>query len=141
MHTDIPKIKQEAGKLSPKELDIKSSVIFLLPTTGVELKTLPYGAEIEQRAKRSGYKLDSGSPFTTDLPNKTSTRVALAGIDPKKSTFDLLTLARKLVAAHKAQKPERIAIACYGLEPKEAERATEALMAALLAANFTMPDS
>jgi leucyl aminopeptidase len=140
MQTDIPKIKQEASTLSAKALDLCSNVILLLPTTGVELKTLPYGAEIEQRVKRSGYKLDSGSPFTTDLPNKTSTRVALAGIDPKKSTFDLLTLARKLVAAHKAQKPERIAIACYGLKPAEAERATETLMAALLAANFAMPD-
>jgi leucyl aminopeptidase len=41
---------------------------------------------------------------------------------------------------HKAQKPQQIAVACFGLEPSEAERATEAVLAALLAADFPMPD-
>ena len=140
MQLEIPKIKQEGGTLSQEALDIYSNAIVLLPARGTELKTLPYGDEIAQRRKRASHKLDSGKPFATDLPNKSGTHITLAGIDPASSAFELLTQARRLVAAHASHKPERIALACYGLEPKNAERAIEAVLAALLAANFTMPD-
>jgi leucyl aminopeptidase len=140
MQSEIPKIKQESRRLSANTLDIHSNAIILLPREESTLKTLPYGAEITQRRKRAGHKLDSGKPFATDLPNKSGTHIALAGIDPQGSAFELLTLARRLVAAHSSHKPERIAIACHELKPKEAERAVEAVLAALLAAHFTMPD-
>jgi leucyl aminopeptidase len=140
MHSEIPKIKQEANRLPEKALDIQANAIFLVPAKDAELITLPYGKEITQRLKRAGHKLDSSKPFVTDLPNPNATRVALAGIDPISSAFDLLTLARRLVAAHKGQKPQQIAVACFGLKPSEAERACEAVLAALLAADFPMPD-
>ena len=140
MLSETPKIKQVRSTLPAKELDINSNVIVLLPARGAQLKSLPYGEEIAQRLKRAGHKLDGGKPFVTDLPNRNSTRAAIAGIDPDSSTFELLTLARHLVAAHSAQKPGVMAIACYGLEPQAARRACEALLAALLAANFAMPD-
>lgn len=140
MQSVIPKIKQEGRSLSPKELDIHSNLIMLVPAKEADLKTLPYGVEIAQRRKRADHKLDSGKPFITDLPNKTGTRLALAGIDPQGSAFELLTLARRLVAVHGAHKPERIAITCHELKPKDAEHAVEAVLAALLAAHFAMPD-
>ena len=140
MQSEIPKIKQESGSLSANALDIYSNAIILLPREESALKTLPYGGEIAQRRKRAGHKLDSGKPFATDLPNKSGTHIALAGIDPKGSAFELLTLARRLVAAHGSHKAERIAVACHELKPKDAERAVEAVLAALLAAHFTMPD-
>ena len=140
MQSEIPKIKQESRSLSANALDIYSNAIILLPREESALKTLPYGGEIAQRRKRAGHKLDSGKPFATDLPNKSGTHIALAGIDPQGSAFELLTLARRLVAAHGSQKSERIAIACHELKPKDAERAVEAVLAAILAAHFTMPD-
>jgi leucyl aminopeptidase len=140
MLSETPKIKQVRGTLPAKELDIHSNVIVLLPARGAELKSLPYGEEIAQRINRTGHKLGGGMPFITDLPNRNSTHAAIAGIDPGNSTFELLTLARRLVAAHAAQKPGVMAVACYGLKPQAAQRACEALLAALLAANFAMPD-
>ena len=140
MQSEIPKIKQESRRLTAIALDIYSNAIILLPREESALKTLPYGGEIAQRRKRAGHKLDSGKPFATDLPNKSGTHITLAGIDPKGSAFELLTLARRLVAAHGSHNPERIAVACHGLKPKDAERAVEAVLAALLAAHFTMPD-
>jgi leucyl aminopeptidase len=140
MQSEIPKIKQESRSLSANALDIHSNAIILLPREESALKTLPYGGEIAQRRKRAGHKLDSGKPFATDLPNKSGTHLALAGIDPQGSAFELLTLARRLVGAHGSHKPERIAVACHELKPKDAERAVEAVLAALLAAHFTMPD-
>jgi leucyl aminopeptidase len=140
MQSEIPKIKQESRGLSANALDIHSNAIILLPREESTLKTLPYSGEIAQRRKRAGHKLDSGKPFATDLPNKSGTHVALAGIDPQGGAFELLTLARRLVATHSSQKSERIAIACHELKPQDAERAVEAVLAALLAAHFTMPD-
>ncbi|MHB8730020.1 MAG: M17 family metallopeptidase [Sulfuricaulis sp.] len=140
MLSEIPKIKQVRGTLPAKELDIHLNLIVLLPVRDFNLKTLPYGAEIAQRLKRTGHKFDGGRPFVTDLPNRNSTRAAIAGIDPESSAFEMLTLARRLVAAHTAQKPGTMAIACYGLKPAMAQRACEAVVAALLAANFAMPD-
>ena len=140
MQSEIPKIKQESRSLSANALDIYSNAIILLPREESALKTLPYGGEIAQRRKRAGHKLDSDKPFVTDLPNKSGTHIALAGIDPQGSAFELLTLARRLVAAHGSHKPECIAVACHELKPKDAERAVEAMLAALLAAHFTMPD-
>ncbi|MCR4348130.1 MAG: leucyl aminopeptidase family protein [Sulfuricaulis sp.] len=140
MYSDIPKIRQEANRLAAKTLDIHANAIFLVPAKNADLNALPYGKEIAQRLKRAGHKLDSSKPFVTDLPNPNATRVAIAGIDPASSAFELLTLARQLVAAHKAQKPGSIAVACFGLKPKDAERACEAVLAAILAANFSLPD-
>ncbi|MCR4332028.1 MAG: leucyl aminopeptidase family protein [Sulfuricaulis sp.] len=140
MYSEIPKIRQEANRLATKTLDIHANAIFLVPATDADLDSLPYGKEIAQRLRRAGHKLDDGKPFVTDLPNKTGTRIALAGIDPKASAFEILTLARRLVAAHGAQKPENIAVACHELKPNDADRAVEAVLAAILAAHFTMPD-
>jgi leucyl aminopeptidase len=140
MHSEIPKIKQEANYLPEKALDIHSNAIFLVPAKDPELNALPFGKEIAQRLKRAGHKLDSSKPFVTDLPNANATRVALAGIVPASSAFELLTLARQLVAVHKGQNPQQILVACFGLKPDEAARTCEAVLAALLAADFPMPD-
>ncbi len=140
MHLEIPKIRQEANRLAQKTLDIHANAIILVPAKQADLNSLPYGKEISQRLSRADHKLDSGKPFVTEVPNNTGTRVALAGIDPQGSAFDLLTLARRLVAAHGALKPEQMLVACHDLAPKTAERAVEAILAALLAAHFTMPD-
>lgn len=140
MHLEIPKIKQEAGGLTEKELDIHANAVFLVPVQDFDANTLPFGREIAQRAKRAGHKPDSGKVFTTDLPNANAARVSIAGIDPASSAFELLTLTRRLVAAHKNQKPQQIAVACFGLKPDVAGRACEAVLAALLAADFPMPD-
>jgi len=140
MYSEIPKIRQEANRLSQKTLDIHANAILLVPAKNADLNSLPYGKEIAQRLSRASHHLDSGEPFATEIPNKTSTRVSIGGVDPDGSAFELLTLARRMVAAHKSHKPGQLLVACLGLEPKVAERACEAVIAAILAAHFSLPD-
>lgn len=140
MYSEIPKIRQEANRLAAKTLDSHANAIFLVPAKNADLDSLPYGKVIAQRLRRAGHKLDGGKSFVTDLPNESGTHLALAGIDTQGSAFEMLTLARRLVAAHGTQKPGQLLIACHKLEPETAERAVEALLAAVLAAHFSMPD-
>jgi leucyl aminopeptidase len=138
MLTKLPKITEKADTLSQKLLDSEQNVVLLLPKSRSDVKSLPYGAELGRRMQREDHKLGS-KPWSTDLPNKNGTRVALAGIEPDLSTFELLALARKLVAAHGSHSPGTLAVVCHGLETALAQRAAEAVLAAALAADFKLP--
>jgi leucyl aminopeptidase len=138
MLTKIPKITEKADALSQKLLDSEQNVVLLLPKSLSNVKSLPYGAELSRRMQREDYELGP-KPWSTDLPNKNGTRVALAGIEPDLSTFELLALARRLVAAHGSHSPKTLAVICHGLEGPLAQRAAEAVLAAALAADFKLP--
>jgi leucyl aminopeptidase len=134
-----PKIESRRGDLSLRELDGYSAVAVLLAPERVRLRGLPYGREIEERMQRANYKLDGGSPFITDLPNRRGTRIALAALKSGASAFDRLTIARKLVAAQMEQCSESLALATTGFDANTRDGALEALIAAALAASFEMP--
>jgi leucyl aminopeptidase len=138
MQLNCPKITLKGGSLSTKDLEFYAHAV-VLTAPAAELKSLPFGSEIAQRMKRADYKSKNGTPFVTELPNKNGTRIALGAIDPAKSPFELLTLARKLVAAHAAGHPDKLLIACHGLADEEAKRGSEAVVAAALAADFELP--
>jgi leucyl aminopeptidase len=90
--------------------------------------------------KAARHKLSADSPFHTVLPNAPGTRISLLVIDPAQSTFELLTRARKTVAVLRNPAPETLMLAVFGLDATLAERASEAVIAAALAADFAMPD-
>jgi leucyl aminopeptidase len=134
-----PKILQHAGTLSAKELDSCTNAIFLVPVNAKVAKRLPYGDVISRRLVRAKHKLDSQTPFTIELPNTRGTRVTLAGVDAKWSAFDRLTLARKLVTAQAFPKPEQLTVAVFDLDAATADSSCEAVLAAILAADFPLP--
>ncbi len=139
MRLEAMKILQVSDNLPATSLTDYAQAVFLVPV-GAELPAaLPYGAELAQRRRRAGHRLADGKPFVTDLPNAVGTRVALVGVDPARDAFELLALARELVAAPRDNGGTRLALACYGLEPGLAGRACEALVAAALAAAFELP--
>ena len=138
MQLRIAKIKQHPQQLSHKSGEIYTNLIILLPAEFKKFPLLPDGEVLQERMQRKNFKPSAGDPFITDLPNKTGTHVSLATIDAANDTFELLTLARKLVAAHTSA--EQLAIAFYGTDALLAERACEAVIAAALAADFAMPD-
>jgi leucyl aminopeptidase len=139
MLTDLPKITQKADALSQRLVDVHQNVIVLLPKAFKELKRLPYGQAIARAAERRDVKL-GGEPLVIEFPNDKGTRAALVGLEQNISTFDLLTVARKLVAAHRSDRPRGIAVFCHGLDDVLAQRALEAVVAATLAANFALPE-
>jgi leucyl aminopeptidase len=89
--------------------------------------------------RRADYKLDSGSPFITDLPNRHGTRIALAALKPGTNAFDRLTIARKLIGAQMERRSESLALATAGFDAAARDDALDALLAATLAAGFEMP--
>ena len=91
-----------------------------------------------QRLQRNGN--DSPPLLLTDLPNDKAGRVALSTIKPDLSTFELLTLARKLMGGHDDFQLTDLGIAVIGFSAKKSARVAEALLAATLAADADMPD-
>jgi leucyl aminopeptidase len=127
-------IKQNKKQLTSREIDTWEHVILVLPPT--DWPQIPYQAILSRRARKLG---DNGDPLHTELPNDRDTRVSWAAVKPGISSFDLLTLARKLVALHWDAAPTRIALAVPGLEADLAARVMEALVAAVLVKAAALP--
>src|SRR3569832_2566020 len=91
-----------------------------------------------RRTERHGADI---GPLVTVLPNARDTHVSLARIAPELSRFDLLTLARKLTAAHwqSEHAPSDVAVVVAGYEDAVAARIVEAITAAMLAESQHLP--
>jgi leucyl aminopeptidase len=138
MQVNTAKIVQDKRTLSTKEADSATHVIFLLDPD-FDTTRLPYGPVIKQRLKKARYAPSTDDAFHTMLPNASGTRIALFTVDPAKSAFELLGLARRVIAAQRNPAAETLCVACCGLDGEQAERACEAVIAAALAADFLMP--
>ena len=135
-------LRQTQHAASAAQLDALSSWIAVLPAEDNErgLRRMAYGAVLAQRCARLPGGLKANAPFITDLPNAIGSRLALATVKRDIESFELLTLARKLVAVHATLKSETVGVYVAGFRGKAAERIAEAVMAALLAAVAPMPD-
>ncbi len=91
-------------------------------------------ARRRQRLARSS----SSDVIVTDLPN--DSRVVLADVDVGKSQFELLTASRTLIGKLLEHAPPEIGIMIAGFDTVAAERISEALIAATLAAAAVFPD-
>jgi leucyl aminopeptidase len=139
MQLDSAKITQVRRMFGTKDADSSTHVIFLLDSA-YDLSELPYGEVLKRRIRAAGHQFSADGAFHTLLPNAAGTRVSLLAVDPAQSAFDLLTLARESIAAQSRPAAEILNLACCGLDPKRAERACEAMIAAALAADFSLPE-
>lgn len=136
------KLQQHTKQPAEKQIGSLTNWIILIhyPVREKMLAELPHGDALAARHKRiGGKKPDNNRPVIMDLPNKTGGHVSLACIVATITSFDLLTLARKLVDGHKAYQPEQLGIIVAGFEKKDAERMAESVIAAALAAAAEMP--
>jgi leucyl aminopeptidase len=74
-----------------------------------------------------------------DLPNDMGTRVSMGTLKGEATTFELLERARKLINPLLADNPAEVALLVDGFDAGQAERVSEALLAALLAATAELP--
>lgn len=134
------KLVQDSGLPNDKQLSAISFWIMVFaddvpqPFAGV-----PYGEQLLSRRRQLGSDKPDTRPITLDLPTEPAGRVAYACIKPSLSSFELLTLARKLVAVHDPFRPKRLGIIVGGFERDNAERVAETVMIAALAAHIDMP--
>lgn len=135
------KIQQQLKLPVKQQVDKYGNWIFILPEKIRPdiLKRLPYGNILEHRKRKLGRRTTEATPLIIDLPNRTGSHLSLGFVRPEISSFDMLTLARKLVAAHNAFNPATIGILVTGFDTEISEKLTECLLAAVLAASARMP--
>jgi leucyl aminopeptidase len=105
----------------------------------IKKTAFPYQEQLLNRRKQLDLKKADSSPVVIDLPNQKSSHIAFAAIESTINSFDLLTLARKLVATYASSNPTQLGLVVYGFNEPESERIAEALISAALAASATMP--
>lgn len=130
---------QRTGTPSRLQLNSIQHWIMLFPSTQF-MKKIPHATNLIKRRRQMGRKLTDSEPLEIDLPNTLNSHVAYACIGKKKAAFELLTLARKLVAVQSKQKARRIGIVVNGFDPDYAERVAEAIIVAACAASAEMPN-
>ncbi len=131
------KLHQKTVIAKKLNLDKISNWIMVFPEEITQ--SYPYASVFKERRKVTGSKKTDTSPVVCDLPNKQASHVALACIKEDISSFELLTLARKLVAEHDSYKLNEIGVSVSGFDEAQTERITEAVIAAILAAAAEMP--
>jgi leucyl aminopeptidase len=130
-------LKTTAKAPTRAEFDRGAHWIIIAPAG--QPQRLPHADLLYQRRSRVQRAPVDKEPLVTELPNKIGTRVAFACIKPELPQFDLLTLARKLVAVMTRDKAGTINALVSGFTPHQRERIGEALYAAVLAAAADLP--
>jgi leucyl aminopeptidase len=135
------KLQQQANMPGKQQVDKIANWIILLPfpLKSAVLKQVPYGDILQARRRRLNRNTPEKSLVKFDLPNKVGSHVSSTCVKSDISTFNLLTLARKLVFAHHDHHTRELGIIVLGFNTKTAERLAEALLAAALAAAAEMP--
>ena len=126
---------------SPRAVDAFDHVAILLPDSAKRgaWPAFPHSKLLESRY-RARHAKQAGDRLSTELEDGKGTRVSVALVKPAASAFELLTLARKLVAEARGGSPRRCALLVLGLPPAAASTAAEAYCSALLAAEAALPD-
>ena len=134
-------IRQKNRSPFLKEVDEKENWIVSFPATSPGKRTarFPYQEVLESRHKRYRVDEDDSDVHVTDLPNESGTRVTYASIKSDISSFDLLTLARKLVLAHKFSNSGLLSVYVGGYTEKQKIRYVEAIIAAAASLSAEMP--
>jgi len=122
-----------------KQINALQHWLLIFPLSGTKSR-LPYVEKLMTRRKQLGMKRADSEPLELDLANPRSSHVVYACIDDKISSFDLVTLARKMIGAQKKYRATRLGIIVDGFDSSSAERITEAVIAAAGAAAAEMPN-
>ena len=133
------RIYQKLGRVDAKSLETVDQLLLILPAkpSGAVFGKLPQGAKMQAvyRKHASG----STPAFSTRLTNKKQTLVVGGTIAADASTFEQLTLGRKLVAAATSQKAGSLGICAVGFSTAAQTCIVNSILAAALAAAFKLP--
>jgi len=126
---------------SPRAVDAFDHIAILLPESAKRgaWPAFPHSKLLESRHRARGPKTGA-ERLLTELEDAKGTRVAVAFVKPAASAFELLTLARSLIAEARTATPRKLALLVQGLDAATASRAAEAYASALLAAEAPLPD-
>jgi leucyl aminopeptidase len=138
---DTPDIRiyQKLGHVDAKSLDTVDQLLLILPASPskADFGLLPQGAKMQDVYRK--HAADGTPAFTTRLANSKQTLVVGGTIAADASTFEQLTLGRKLVAAATAQKAGSLGICAVGFSQENQAQLISSVLAAALAGAFNMP--
>jgi leucyl aminopeptidase len=144
MHPLLPEIHdirvyQRTGKADSKALEPIDQLLLILPEkpTATTWRSLLHGSKMQQLAKKRAP--GSIPAFTDRLSNKRQTLVVAGKVGKNMSTFEQLTLGRKLVAAATAEKAGSLGILVAGFDDATSEQIYNNMLAAALAGGFALP--
>ena len=111
---------------------------------GKHLRRLPHGEFLWSRWRlrndgKQAPRKDTRKVCVADLPNPCGAHVSFLFLPADVDSFQLLTWARKSVAAHRDFRPRRIALVFSGYAPADADRFAEAWLSAALASHSALP--
>ncbi len=132
------KLIQKKTQPTKKNVDIIENWLMICAHP-VKSEIFPYQEQLLNRRQQLNLKKADTSPVVLDLPNQCSSHVAFAAIEATINSFDLLTLARKMVATQTSSNPAHLGLLVSGFDNATTERIAEALISAVLAASATMP--
>jgi len=135
----LPKITQVTGSADDKAWASLDQLLLILPAkvpTRLWQK-LPEGSSLKAvlRKRQPG----NVPAATTRLSNKRHTAVRIGTIDASSNAFELLTFARKMIAAARSEKADTLGIQVAGFAADKEQRLMSGLAAAALAAAFPLP--
>jgi len=133
------RIIQKPGRIDAKSLDAVDQLLLLLPSrpSAKVFGQLPQGAKLQAVYGKSPE--DATPALLARLANKKQTLVVGGTIAADASTFEQLTLGRKLVQAATSEKPGALGIAVAGFDSDTGAKLAGNMLAAALAAGFSMP--
>ena len=140
-HSEKIKLNQHLKAPLKNQIDAARVILLLLPEKpGKAVWTqLAYGDLLKSRYLQRRRQDKHADRLVTDLPNERGTRVILQTLAAKSTTFELLTLARKLAAEIRPQDPAALLVQVAGFKVAQSTRLVETLSAAILASVCPMP--
>ena len=144
MHEYLPKdsnirITQQPGRVSLKSVATVDQLVVLLPNRprAEQWRAIPQGSRLQAAMRK---RVASDVPaLHARLHNDRQTLVVGAKVANDTSTFEKLTVARKLVSAATTEKAGTLGILVVGFAPDVAESLYQAVVAAALAKEFNLP--
>lgn len=133
------KINQYLTLPDQGRVDSASDLVIVLPEARAKAPwpALPYADVLAERWQQR--KAGNGKRLHGELPNRRGTRFSLLRLAPDTDTFELLTQARRLVNRHLDHDADTLTLVVADWHEEQAGRITEALLAAVLAGNHTLP--
>ncbi len=136
--TDI-RIYQKPGRVDAKTLESIDQLLVILPAKPArsEFGKLPQGAKIQAVYRK--HAPGSTPAFSTRAANKRQTLIVGGTLGADATTFEQLTLGRKLVAAATDQRAGVLGICAIGFDTATQAAIVRNVLAAALAAAFRLP--
>jgi leucyl aminopeptidase len=135
-----PSLRVTRGTPRPSSQDVsRLDAIVLIGAVDrrTQLRSLPFARELLRSLARR--PLDPGATRVVRLPGPTATVCVFAAIKPEASMFARLQIAGRLVRELGEPAPRRIGVASVDHGPGSAERNVEAMVAALWARAYRLP--